>query len=288
MRDLKISKSITNRNEDSLNRYLCEIGQFKLIGTEDEIILARKIREGDRAAINMLVTVNLRFVVSCAKKYQNMGLGLSDLINEGNIGLIRAAQLFDETRGFKFISYAVWWIRQAMTNAIKEHVRVIRVPLNQQLGMTAILKEINKLEQRLERGPTLSEIADALDKSEAQVADFFRANTKTLFLEDQIPGGSSDEATLIDFLTDNEKTIDHWIATEAINIDIARMLRVLKDSEVKVIIMSFGLFGHKELGLQDIADQFRLTKERVRQIRKSALFKLKALPKPGYFNDHVR
>jgi RNA polymerase primary sigma factor len=289
MRNLKISKSITNRNEDSLNRYLHDIGKYKLVGAEEEILLAKKIKAGDASALNMLTNANLRFVVSCAKKYLNKGLAFSDLINEGNIGLIRAAKLFDETRGFKFISYAVWWIRQSMDIAIKEQVRSIRVPLNKQLGMTGVLRQIDKLEQKLEREPTLSEIAEAMGKSEAQVADFMQSTARTSFLEDHIPGGDRERSSLMDFIEDtNERAVDDWIEVESRVIDLGQMMTMLTDRERKVLILFFGLFGCKISSMAEIGDELKLTKERIRQIKKSAIEKLKKIPKHGYLTDYIQ
>jgi RNA polymerase primary sigma factor len=289
MHNLKISKSITNRNEDSLNRYLHDIGKYRLIGAEEEIILAKKIKAGDASALNMLTNANLRFVVSCAKKHMNRGLALSDLINEGNIGLIRAAQLFDETKGFKFISYAVWWIRQAMEIAIKEQVRSVRVPLNKQLGMAGVLRQIDKLEQTLEREPTLAEIAEAMGKSEDQVADFIQSTARTSFLDDYIPGGDHERSSLVDFIKDtNERSIDHWIEVESRGIDIAEMMTVLTEREKTVIIMFFGVSGCKMSGLSEIGEELKLTKERIRQIKKAAIEKLKKIPKHGYFTDYIQ
>ncbi|WP_285056726.1 sigma-70 family RNA polymerase sigma factor [Pedobacter ginsengisoli] len=289
MRNLKISKSITKRNEDSLNRYLYDIGKYKLIGAEEEVMLAKKIKAGDASALNMLTNANLRFVVSCAKNYVNRGLALSDLINEGNIGLIRAAQLFDETRGFKFISYAVWWIRQAIEIAIKEQVRSIRVPLNKQLGMTGVLRQIDKLEQKLEREPTLSEIAEAMGKSEAQVADFMQSNARTSFLDDYIPAGNHENSSLMDFIEDSsEKAVDDWIEVESRNIDLVHILSLLTSRERKVIVKIFGVLGNKTSNMTEIGDEFKLTKERIRQIKKAAMEKLKKTPKYGYLTDYIQ
>ncbi|HMI01327.1 MAG TPA: RNA polymerase sigma factor RpoD/SigA [Pedobacter sp.] len=289
MHNLKISKSITNRNEDSLNRYLHDIGKYRLIGAEEEIMLAKKIKAGDASALNMLTNANLRFVVSCAKKYLNKGLALSDLINEGNIGLIRAAKLFDETRGFKFISYAVWWIRQAMDIAVKEQVRSIRVPLNKQLGMAGVLRQIDKLEQKLEREPTLSEIAEAMGKSEAQVADFMQSTARTSFLDDYIPDGDHERSSLMDFIEDtSERAVDDWIEVESRGIDLAQMMTVLTDRERKVLVMFFGVSDCKISGLAEIGAELKLTKERIRQIKKSAIEKLKKIPKHGYFTDYIQ
>jgi RNA polymerase primary sigma factor len=289
MRNLKISKSITNRNEDSLNRYLYDIGRYNLIEADEEVMLAKKIKAGDASALNMLTTANLRFVVSCAKKYLDRGLALSDLINEGNIGLIRAAQLFDETRGFKFISYAVWWIRQAMEIAIKEQVRLIRVPLNKQLGMAGVLRQIDKLEQKLEREPTLSEIAEALGKSEAQIADFMHSNARTSFLDDNIPSGDHENSSLMDFIEDgNERTVDNWIEVESRNIDLVQMLYLLTIRERKVIVKTFGVLGNNTSNMTEIGDEFKLTKERIRQIKKAAMEKLKKTPKYGYLTDYIQ
>jgi RNA polymerase primary sigma factor len=289
MRNLKISKLITNRNEDSLNRYLYDIGRYRLIGAEEEVILAKKIKAGDISALNTLTTANLRFVVSCAKKYLDRGLALPDLINEGNIGLIRAAQLFDETRGFKFISYAVWWIRQAMEIAIKEQVRSIRVPLNKQLGMAGVLRQIDKLEQKLEREPTLSEIAEAMGKSEAQVADFMQSNARTSFLDDNIPAGDHENSSLMDFIEDSsERAVDNWIEAESRDIDLVQILSLLTNRQRKVIVKAFGVFGNKTSNMTEIGNEFKLTKERIRQIKKAAMEQLQKTPKYGYLTDYIQ
>lgn len=289
MRNLKISKLITNRNEDSLNRYLYDIGRYRLIGAEEEVILAKKIKAGDISALNTLTTANLRFVVSCAKKYLDRGLALPDLINEGNIGLIRAAQLFDETRGFKFISYAVWWIRQAMEIAIKEQVRSIRVPLNKQLGMAGVLRQIDKLEQKLEREPTLSEIAEAMGKSEAQVADFMQSNARTSFLDDNIPAGDHENSSLMDFIEDSsERAVDNWIEAESRDIDLVQILSLLTNRQRKVIVKAFGVLGNKTSNMTEIGNEFKLTKERIRQIKKAAMEQLQKTPKYGYLTDYIQ
>jgi RNA polymerase primary sigma factor len=272
-----------------LNRYLYDIGRYRLIGAEEEVILAKKIKAGDISALNTLTTANLRFVVSCAKKYMDRGLALPDLINEGNIGLIRAAQLFDETRGFKFISYAVWWIRQAMEIAIKEQVRSIRVPLNKQLGMAGVLRQIDKLEQKLEREPTLSEIAEAMGKSEAQVADFMQSNARTSFLDDNIPAGDHENSSLMDFIEDSsERAVDNWIEAESRDIDLVQILSLLTNRQRKVIVKAFGVFGNKTSNMTEIGNEFKLTKERIRQIKKAAMEQLQKTPKYGYLTDYIQ
>lgn len=279
MRDLRITKSITNRTEDSLFRYLNEIGQINMIDAREEVLLARKIREGDRSAENRLISANLRFVVSCAKKYQHLGLSMGDLISEGNLGLIKAARLFDETRGFKFISYAVWWVRQAMLSAINEQVRIIRVPMNQQLGMNAINTEAQRLEQILEREPTLEELSEAIGKKQSQLTEYIQSNARMKYLEDHLPSGDSECNTLLNFLP--EEGGDHtgeWIRKEALNLEFNILLSRLNPREQKILRLSFGLGGYPPLENEDIATALGLSKERVRQLRTGAIRKLKGIP----------
>lgn len=277
MREIKVTPMITNRQEDTLERYLKEIGQHTLIDAKEEALLARKIKAGDKAAKQRLVTANLRFVVSCAKKYQNNGLSLSDLICEGNIGLIKAAQLFDETRGFKFISYAVWWIRQAMLHAIAEHTRIVRVPMNQQLGFSKVRTESLKLEQSLEREPTLSELAQIMEKTESQIADYLVCNSKVKYLEDEIPG-ESEQNTLLNYLGDENaaKMSTQWIEDQDQNARIAKLLGKLGQREQKIITLSYGLFGTPALDDESLARHMNLSKERIRQIKGDSIKKLRA------------
>lgn len=289
MRNLKAFKSATGHKEDSLNRYLRDIAKYKLIGSEEEVILARKIKAGDTAALTMLTNANLRFVVFCTQKFLNKGVPMLDLINEGNIGLMRAARLFDETRGFKFISYAVWWIKQSMEIAIKEQRKSVRVPLNKQLGMSGILKQIDKLQQKLERDPTLSEIAEAMGKSEAQVAEFLQSGARICFLDDEIPGGENEHSCLTDFIQNPDgHTVEEWIEEESRDIDVAQILTVLTAREGEVIKKYFGLLGNKACNMVEIGDEFGLTKERIRQIKKTAMEKLRVTPRYEYLTDYIQ
>lgn len=289
MRDLRISKSVTGHKEDSLNRYLRDISKYKLLGSEDEVMLAKKIKAGDTDALNTLTNANLRFVVFCTPKFLNKGVPMLDLINEGNIGLMRAAQLFDETKGFKFISYAVWWIRQSMEIAIKEQRRSVRVPLNKQLGMSGILKQIDKLQQKLEREPILSEIAESLGKSETQVAEFLQSGARICFLDDEIPEGDHKHLCLTDFVKNpNGHTVEEWIEEESRDIDVAQILTVLTTREGEVIKKYFGILGNKACNMEEIGDEFGLTKERIRQIKKTAMEKLRIIPNYGYLTDYIQ
>ena len=288
MRELKILRSHTNRSEDSLYRYLSDIGKISMIEPSEEILLARKIKAGDKAAEHKLITANLRFVISCAKKYQNLGLSLSDLVCEGNLGLIKAAGIFDETRGFKFISYAVWWIRQAIINAINEHARIIRLPMNQQLGMSAINNMAIKLEQVLEREPTLSELSDAIGKTEQQLADHMRANARARYLEDHIPGGESEDNALINFIPDQSgNNTNEWIRSEHINERIYRLLDGLNAREREIVIYAYGLYDRQQLENDDIAVAMGLSKERIRQLLKKAMLKLRNLPQTDALREYA-
>lgn len=288
MRDLKIVKSVTDRTEESLSRYLNEIGQINMINAQEEVLLARKIKAGDKAAEEKLITANLRFVVSCAKKYQHNGMSLPDLICEGNLGLIRAAREFDETRGFKFISYAVWWIRQAMLHALGEYKRTIRLPMNQQLGINNVLGHMLQLEQRLERSPTIAEIAEAADKREDQVADYFYCNTRINYLDDPIPSENGDENCLLNYLPDGsgDATAD-WIKGNALELGIAAMLGKLKKRDREIIILAFGLFGQRPLSPEDIAMTLNLSTERVRQLRLKAIKDLRGFAETEELREYA-
>ena len=288
MRELKIIKSHTNRNEDSLHRYLSDIGRISMIDPGEEMLLAKKIKSGDKAAEHKLVTANLRFVISCAKKYQNLGLSLSDLVCEGNLGLIKAAGNFDETRGFKFISYAVWWIRQAIITAINEHARIVRLPMNQQLGMNAINNEAIRLEQVLQREPTLGELSEVIGKSESQIADHIRSNARSRYLDDHIPGGESEDNTLINFLPDQSgNDINEWMTSEHLNERIYVLLSTLKMREREIIIHAYGLFGHQQLENEDIAIKMGLSKERIRQLLSKSILKLQGFPQTNNLKEYA-
>ena len=276
MRQLKIQKSITNRSSEALDKYLVEIGRAPLISIDEEIELAQKIkkggREGERAK-NKLVTANLRFVVSVAKQYQHQGLTLTDLIDEGNIGLIKAAQKFDETRGFKFISYAVWWIRQSILQAIAEQSRIVRLPLNQVGSLNKINHEINKFEQENERKPSVEEMADRIDLPEEKIAEAMKINTHHVSMD--APFAEGEDNSLLDFLpnTDSPST-DNVLDQESLRTEIGRVLDVLNDREQKVIKAFFGI-GMQEMTLEEIGDKYNLTRERVRQIKEKAIRRLR-------------
>jgi RNA polymerase primary sigma factor len=275
MRQLKITKSITNRESQSLEKYLQEIGKVELISPEEEVRLATQIKQGDQAALDRLTKANLRFVVSVAKQYQNQGLSLPDLINEGNLGLIKAAQRFDETRGFKFISYAVWWIRQSILQALAEQARIVRLPLNK-VGLTnRIQKAYSQLEQEFEREPSAEELAEVLDMDIEEVTSSLGINARHVSMDTPLSEG--EESTLLDVLvnTNAEKTdglLDH---TQSLKTEIDRSLGTLTERQKEVICYFFGIGVDHPLSLEDIGDKFNLTRERVRQIKDKAITKLK-------------
>jgi len=273
MRQLKISKSITNRESASLDRYLQEIGKKAMITAEEEAGLARRIREGDEAALTELTMANLRFVVSVAKQYQNQGISLPDLINEGNIGLIKAARRFDETRGFKFISYAVWWIRQGIMQAVAEQSRIIRLPLNK-VGMLNKIKKVqSQLEQNLERQPSTSEIAEALSMPETEVNVTIAAAVWHTSTEASMPG---QDFRLGDILADiNSQQPDEVLLADSKSTDIQRALTILSDREKEIVSMFYGISLKRPYSLEEIGEQYELTRERVRQIKEKAIRKLR-------------
>lgn len=275
MRDLRITQSLTDRTDPLLTRYFKELSAIRLIDAREEVMLAEKIQAGDKAAEWRLIEANLRFVVSCAKKYQHMGLTMSELVAEGNIGLIKAARLFDPTRGFKFISYAVWWIRQCIMSALGEHTRIVRIPMNQQLGMSNLKVESAKLEQRLEREPTLSELAEVTGKSEFQLADFVYCNAKAKYLEDLLPG-ISETNTLLDCLEDTQSAdfVAQWVEREDVEFQVKRLLSRLLPREQQVLRLHFGI-GCPALTEEQLAAKMKLSKERIRQIKAIALKKLR-------------
>lgn len=273
MRQLKITKSITNRESAALDKYLQEIGREDLLSTEEEIELAQRIKKGDRKALDKLTKANLRFVVSVAKQYQNQGLSLSDLINEGNLGLIKAAEKFDETRGFKFISYAVWWIRQSILQAIAEQSRIVRLPLNQVGSVNKINQLQNKFEQEFERRPNSSEIAERIDIPEDKVIDAMKANGKHVSVD--APFSDGDDNSLIDVLPDSDIPMaDNELVMESLRKEIADALHTLNERERNVIECFYGI-NQPEMTLEEIGDRYGLTRERVRQIREKALRKLR-------------
>jgi len=275
MRQLKITKSITNRESQSLEKYLQEIGKVELISPEEEVQLAEKIKQGDQLALDRLTKANLRFVVSVAKQYQNQGLTLPDLINEGNLGLIKAAQRFDETRGFKFISYAVWWIRQSILQALAEQSRIVRLPLNK-VGLTnRISKAFQMLEQEFEREPTAEEIADMLEIKTEEVAATLNMSTRHISVDSPLSDG--EENTLIDVLenTNAPRTDEFLVHHESLRMEIDRSLQTLTERQKDVICFFYGIGIDHPLSLEDIGERYHLTRERVRQIKDKAITKLR-------------
>ena len=273
MRQLKINKSITNRQCAALDKYLVEIGREDLISTEDEVELAQRIHKGDKEASDKLVCANLRFVVSVAKQYQNQGLTLNDLVNYGNIGLIKASHKFDETRGFKFISYAVWWIRQSILQAISEQSRIVRIPLNQVGFQSKLTKTIVNFEQEFERRPSAEELADLLDVEIDKVRDALGTNGKKASLD--APFQDDETSSLIDIMTDEDaKGTDDLTERESLSKDLDRVLAVLSEREAQVLRMLFGI-GCQEMTPEEVAAKLGLTRERVRQIKERALRRLR-------------
>lgn len=273
MRQLKITKAITNRENASLDKYLQEIGHEELISAEEEVELARRIKTGDRKALEKLTKANLRFVVSVAKQYQKQGLSLPDLINEGNIGLLKAAEKFDETRGFKFISYAVWWIRQSILQAIAEQGRVVRLPLNQVGSVNRINKVLSKFEQENERRPSVDEIADKTDLPHEKIEDVLKVNTRQVSVD--APMADGDGTSMIDFMqSDSDSSTDEELLKESLRAEIASALSVLNDRERNVIEAFYGI-NQPECTMEEIGKKYGLTRERVRQIREKAIRRLK-------------
>ncbi len=273
MRQLKITKSITNRESASLDKYLQEIGKEELITVDEEVELAQRIRRGDRVALEKLTKANLRFVVSVAKQYQNQGLSLPDLINEGNLGLIKAAEKFDETRGFKFISYAVWWIRQSILQALAEQSRIVRLPLNQVGSLNKINKAFSKFEQENERKPTPDELAKELDISAEKVSDTLRVSGRHVSVD--TPFVQGEENSLLDVLENVDLPhTDSILINESLSKEIARALATLTERERDIIRYFFGI-SCQEMTLEEIGDKFGLTRERVRQIKEKAIRRLR-------------
>ncbi|MBO4573809.1 MAG: RNA polymerase sigma factor RpoD/SigA [Bacteroidales bacterium] len=283
MRQLKISKSITNREQGALDKYLADIAKEPMISPEEEVELAQKIKMGDQIALDRLVRANLRFVVSVAKQYQNQGLSLADLINEGNVGLIKAAQRFDETKGFKFISYAVWWIRQAILQAVAEQSRMVRLPLNQVGLLSRVKKTASSLEQLYQRKPSLKEIADELDMPVEKVEYILKMNSKEVSMD--APVSSDDEMTFIDTMVpeDNDDA-DRSIMSETESAEIKRSLMVLNERERQVLIYYFGLGSNKSYTLEEIGYLMDMTRERVRQVKDKAIKKLRTRSKKRLLN----
>lgn len=273
MRQLKITKSITNRESASLDKYLQEIGRKELISVDEEVELAQRIREGDQAALDKLVSANLRFVVSVAKQYQNQGLSLPDLIDEGNLGLIKAAQKFDETRGFKFISYAVWWIRQSILQALAEQARIVRLPLNQVGSLNKIGKELSRFEQEFERRPSAEELAERLDIPVEKISDTMKVSGRHVSVD--APFVDGEDNSLLDVLpNDDSPMADSTLTQESLSKEVNRALDQLNPRERDILKMFFGI-GCQEMTLEEIGAKFDLTRERVRQIKEKAIRRLK-------------
>jgi RNA polymerase primary sigma factor len=274
MRQLVISKSITNRGEASLDRYLADIAKEGLISAEEEVELARKIKEGDLDALEKLTKTNLRFVVSVAKQYQNQGIGLQDLINEGNLGLIKAAVRFDETRGFKFISFAVWWIRQAILQAIADQSRIVRLPQNQVGTINKIKKEVARLEQSLQRPPTPEEVSKAIDLPVDKVMELMRLNSHAQSMDATV---SPDEETkFIDtFISENEIRTDSTLMQESLSKEVENVLSILPEAERNILKLFFGVGVAHEYTLDEIADHYQISREKVKQVKERALKRLR-------------
>lgn len=276
MRQLKITKQVTNRETASLDKYLQEIGRVDLISAEEEVELARKIRLGDRAALERLTKANLRFVVSVSKQYQTQGLSLPDLINEGNLGLIKAAERFDETRGFKFISYAVWWIRQSILQALAEQARIVRLPLNKIGTINKINKAFSELEQKFERPPSADELADFLDCSTEDVKQSMANNGRHISMDAPLVDGDESSSSMYDvLLNDSLPGPDKELVSESLRKDIERSLSTLTSREGDVVRLYYGLNGRHPMTLEEIGERFDLTRERVRQIKEKAIRRLK-------------
>lgn len=273
MRQLKISESITNRNNHSLSLYLTEVSKIELISADEEAILAKKIREGDQAALERLTRANLRFVISVAKQYQHQGLVLEDLINEGNLGLVKAAKRFDETKGFKFISYAVWWIRQSIMSAVSIQSRVVRLPGNQISNLIKVRKSQASLEQRLEREPSIDELALDLDTSPERIIDALKNAERQISVD--APSIMMEEGTLLDVLPNFEAPTDQQLVLDSLNIQIHKALENLSSRERQILVLFYGLFSNEPHTLEEIADELQLTRERIRQIKTKALLHIK-------------
>ena len=286
MRQLKITKQVTNRETASLDKYLQEIGKVDLITADEEVELAQKIKAGDRLALEKLTKANLRFVVSVAKQYQNQGLTLPDLINEGNLGLIKAAQRFDETRGFKFISYAVWWIRQSILQALAEQSRIVRLPLNKIGSINKINKAYATLEQEHERAPSAEEISELLDMSESDVKESMKNSGRHVSMDAPLVEG--EDSNLYDVLNTGESpSPDGELMTESLRIEIERALQTLTPREADLIRLYFGLNGAHPMTLEEIGETFDLTRERVRQIKEKAIRRLKHTSRSKILKSYI-
>ena len=285
MRQLKITKSITNRESASLDKYLQEIGREALVSPEEEVELAQRIRKGDQVALEKLTRANLRFVVSVAKQYQNQGLSLPDLINEGNLGLIKAAEKFDETRGFKFISYAVWWIRQSILQALAEQSRIVRLPLNQVGSLNKINKALSKFEQENERQPSNEELSEMIDVPKDKISDTLRVSGRHVSVD--APFVEGEDNSLLDVLpNDDSPSADRDLVSESLNTEIERALSTLSTREREIIKSFFGI-GCQEMTLEEIGERFGLTRERVRQIKEKAIRRLKSPSRSKLLKDYL-
>lgn len=273
---MKLTRQLTNRESKSLDQYFQEIGKFELLTPKEEVDLAIKIKQGDITAQNRLVNANLRFVVSVAKMYQNQGLSLGDLINEGNIGLVKAAQRFDETRGFKFISYAVWWVRQGIVSAIADQSRVVRLPLNRISNLTKLSKVYRDLEQELERIPSIEELAKILDVTSDEVSYILQIASRQVSIDAHFNNGDENKNTLMDVLhNDDHPTPDKKLMNDSFISEVASTLSILDEREAEVIKLTFGIGMGQKATLEEIGDRFNLTRERIRQIKEKALGKLR-------------
>ena len=271
---VKISKHYTNRESQSLDKYLQEIGKVDLVTAQEEIDLARRIKKGDQKALEKLTKANLRFVVSVAKQYQHQGLSLGDLINEGNLGLIKAAKRFDETRGFKFISYAVWWIRQSILQTLAEQSRIVRLPLNRVGALNKIGKAFSTLEQEFEREPSASELAEVLNMSLFEVSDTLKISGRHLSMD--APFAQGEDSRLLDVIQDQRQpSPDHQLMEESLKVEVRRALNTLSERQAQVIRLSFGLDQEHSLTLEEIGGKFNLTRERIRQIKEQAIRRLR-------------
>lgn len=269
MKQLKITPSITNRDSQSLDQYLSDIGKISMVTADEEVTLMRLIRAGDEAALHKLTSANLRFVVSVSKKFQNQGLSLIDLISEGNLGLIKAAQRFDETKGFKFISYAVWWIRQGIMQAIAEQARIVRLPLNQIGSLSKLYKTFSKLEQQYEREPSIEELAEVMEITADSVADVMSKSRKAVSLD--APFGEESENSLLELIDSGERTTDDALLRESVSVTIRDVLRGLPERERAILMLFYGIGYAQSYTLEEIGSRYQLTRERVRQIRDKAL-----------------
>jgi RNA polymerase primary sigma factor len=285
MRQLKITHSITNRESQSLDKYLTEIGKVGLITAQEEVILAQKIREGDQAALERLTKANLRFVVSVAKQYQNQGITLGDLINEGNVGLIKAAGRFDETKGFKFISYAVWWIRQSIISSIAEQSRAVRLPLNQIGALSKIRKAQSKLEQEFEREASPEELAESLETTADKIADSLRNSGRQVSVD--APFQQGEEGTLLDVMHNSEPTTDSFLMHDSLKIELNRSLSKLAERDREVLVLFYGLQNSHTHTLEEIGEKLMLTRERVRQIKDKALLRIKHSSRSGALQSYL-